>query len=159
GRLADGFTGRTWLLNQLDEWRRTSIDSRLFWITGDPGTGKSAFAAWLAHHGRANVIGVNLCAYNLEGRRNAAQVIRTLAFQIASRLPDSRSRLLHRLEQHDPNGEELPRQGAADLFHSLLVEPLSFVSDAGRSANRFLVIIDALDETLRDGRSELAEIL
>jgi tetratricopeptide (TPR) repeat protein len=159
GRLVDGFVGRQWLLQQLEQWRRHNTESRLFWIAGAPGTGKSAFAAWLAHYGRANVIGLNLCLYNVEARRNPAQVIRTLAFQIASRLPDYRRLLLDRPERHDPDGKELRSQGAPDLFHSLLLEPLTLGIDGGRRTNRYLVVIDALDETIRDGRSELAEIL
>jgi hypothetical protein len=159
GRLVDGFVGREWLLKELEAWRVHDMESRFFWITGAPGTGKSAFTAWLAHQGRANVIGLNLCLYNVEARRNPAQVIRTLAFQIASLLPDYRRLLLDRLERHDPDGSSLRNQGAADLFHSLLIEPLTLGIDGGRRENRYLVIVDALDEIIRDGRSELAEIL
>ena len=54
GLLADGFVGREWLHTTLDEWRRHSKDSRLFWLSGAAGTGKSAFAAWLAHRGIAS---------------------------------------------------------------------------------------------------------
>jgi len=45
GLLVDGFVGRGWLYTALDEWRRQSKDSRLFWLSGAAGTGKSAFAA------------------------------------------------------------------------------------------------------------------
>ena len=49
-------------------------DSRLLWLSGGAGTGKSAFAAWLAHHGKVNVIGINLCRYNDDDRRDAGRV-------------------------------------------------------------------------------------
>jgi len=52
GQLADGFVGRQWLRDRLETWRRVEVHSRLFWLTGAPGSGKSAFAAWLAHHGK-----------------------------------------------------------------------------------------------------------
>ena len=159
GALVDGFVGREWLRQQLDEWRKTARDSRLFWLTGGPGTGKSAFSAWLAHRGGVNVIGINLCRYNSSDRRNPSLVLRTLAFQIATRLPDYRKFLLDRLRIQDPNGIEVARKNANDLFDWLLVDPLRHAIDGGRSADRYLVIIDALDETIVGGRSELAKVL
>lgn len=55
GPLVEGFVGRLWLLEKLEAWRRGEARSRLFWLTGAPGTGKSAFAAWIAHYGRATL--------------------------------------------------------------------------------------------------------
>ncbi len=159
GVLVEGFVGRAWLHDKLEDWRRNAKGSRLFWLSGPAGTGKSAFAAWLAHRGRANVIGLNLCRYNLDDRRDAGRVIRTLAFQIATRLPDYRRLVLERLSNQDADGSELARKGPAALFDWLLIEPLRHVIDGGRSDHRYLVVIDGLDETVRDGRSELAEVL
>src|SRR5271166_1653047 len=68
GALVDGFVGRAWSQRQVDEWRQTAKDSRLLWISGSAGTGKSAFSAWLGHRGTVNVIALNLCAYNREDR-------------------------------------------------------------------------------------------
>jgi tetratricopeptide (TPR) repeat protein len=86
-------------------------------------------------------------------------VLRTLAFQIATRLPDYRRLLLDRLLRQDPDGTELARKSPAALFDWLLAEPLRYGIDGGRTEDRYIVVIDALDETIRDGRSELAEIL
>lgn len=44
------FTGRSWLLAPLLEWWDRG-DTRLFLLTGPPGTGKSMIAAWLAGFG------------------------------------------------------------------------------------------------------------
>jgi hypothetical protein len=44
------FTGRAWLLPRLLDWWDHG-DARLFLLTGDPGTGKSAVMAWLAGYG------------------------------------------------------------------------------------------------------------
>jgi hypothetical protein len=110
-------------------WR---ADSRLLWISGAAGTGKSAFAAWLGHRGKVNVIGLNLCSYNKDDRRDAGRVIRTLAFQIATRLPDYRRFILDRLKTRDSAGNELARKSPAALFASLLVEPLRMVIDGKR---------------------------
>src|SRR5262249_32975279 len=42
------FTGRQWLFDQIDVWRTTSTQSALL-LTGDPGIGKSAIIAEMAH--------------------------------------------------------------------------------------------------------------
>jgi hypothetical protein len=157
GKLVDGFIGREWLRSALEDWCKNDHDSRVFWISGAPGTGKSAFAAWLAHKGRLNIIGVNFCRYNNEERRDPARVLRTLAFQIATRLPDFRRLLLDSLRKQKEG--ELDNKDIAALFDTLLVQPLQFAIDGGRQRERYLIIIDALDETIRNGRSVLTEVL
>jgi len=157
--LVAGFVGRTWLVNELEAWRRGAGASRVFALTGDPGSGKSAFAAWLAHHGKANVISLNLCRYNIEDRRDAAKILRTLAFQVATRLPDYRLHLLRKLKLHDPDGGVVIEKEPAALFEWLLLEPLRSLVDGGRRDDRYLLIVDALDETIVAGRSALAEVL
>jgi hypothetical protein len=159
GALVDGFVGREWLKSLLNDWRRNALDSRLYWISGAPGTGKSSFAAWLAHRGDVNVIALTLCRYNIAERRDPARVLRTIAFQIATRLPDYRKLLVDRFQKQDPEGSDLDRRSVAGLFDWLLAEPLRFAIDGGRSNDRHLIVIDALDETISNKRSELAEVL
>lgn len=159
GALVDGFIGRDWLKTRLEEWRRSVGDLRLFWISGVPGTGKSAFAAWLAHFGKANVIGINLCRFNIDERRDPQRIISTLAFQIATRLPDYRRLLLNVLARPDFMPVEMAAKSTPALFNALLVEPLRSGIDGGRQRDRYLVVIDALDETIQGGQSALAETL
>jgi hypothetical protein len=72
----------------------------MFWLKGSPGVGKSAFAAMLAHQARSAVIGFFMCDF--QGRKDpeesAREVICTLAFQISSRLPDYRLKLLYQMQ-------------------------------------------------------------
>src|SRR5215203_2298907 len=44
------FTGRAWLLPRVLDWLQNTGD-RLFLLAGNPGTGKSMIAAWLAGAG------------------------------------------------------------------------------------------------------------
>ena len=157
--LIERFVGREWILEQLEAWRSSNERSRIFCLTGDPGSGKSAFSAWLAHHGKANVVSLNLCRYNIDDRRDAGRIIRTLAFQAATRLADYRAALLRKLELHDRDGQELAKKSAAELFEWLLVEPLRNLIDGGRRDDPCLLVIDALDETIKDGASEFAEVV
>jgi ribosomal protein L37AE/L43A len=51
------FTGREWLAAAVEAWRvRKDDPSRLFWLVGGPGIGKSAFAAHIAHHDKHKVV-------------------------------------------------------------------------------------------------------
>ena len=90
--LIEGFVGREWVVERVETWRRNEPQRRVFRLTGGPGAGKSAFAAWMTHYQRANVVGLNLCKWNDEDRSDPPQVLRTLAFLIAMRLPCARPR-------------------------------------------------------------------
>ncbi len=152
------FEGRSWLVDRVNDWR-TKDQRRIFHLTGNPGTGKSAFSAWMTHFARANVVGLNLCEFGNEHRSDARRVIRTLAFLIATRLPDYRAALI-KARSRDPKGVRIEKMGALALFDALLSEPLAVLIDGGRVHDRFVLVLDALDET-RDARgdSELAEVL
>ncbi len=151
--------GRTWLFEAVENWRTASKDvpcgsqSRLFWLMGTPGIGKSAFAAHLAHeYGRGIVIAVQFCDWKKPDHRDAGRIIRTLAFQIATRLPDYRKLLLTL-----PIMTELDQKNSTELFDGLLTNPLNLSIIGGRE--RYLIVIDALDEAGGDGRNELVEVL
>ena len=47
------FTGREWLLDRIIAWADHS-SARFLMVTGNPGTGKSALAAWLVGAGPAS---------------------------------------------------------------------------------------------------------
>ena len=89
---------------------RGESHSRLFWIMGAPGVGKSAFAAQLTHTRGDTVIAAQFCEWDKPDHRNAPRVVRSLAFQLATRLPDYRKLLLTL-----PEIAELDRKDAAEL--------------------------------------------
>jgi tetratricopeptide (TPR) repeat protein len=146
------FTGREWLIEELNQWREGDRHSRVFWLSGGPGVGKSAVAAWLAHSNRAQVIAVQFCRYNSPERREPTRVIRSIAFQLATRLPDYRRHLMYQ-----PEIADLDRKNPAELFDYLLANPLRYAINGNRS--RHLIVLDALDESLKEGKSELTELI
>lgn len=152
--LKRGFYGREWLFEAAENWRSApkGTPSRLFWIMGAPGVGKSAFAAQLTHKHGDSVIAAQFCEWDKPDHSNAQRVIRSLAFQLAARLPDYRKLLLTL-----PEITELDRKTAAELFDYLLANPLRSVIDGGR--NKYLIVIDALDEAGESGRNPLVEML
>lgn len=170
--LGKGFYGRQWLFEAVEKWRSTgsaglrtgpqqpagsessapSAPSRLFWIMGAPGVGKSAFAAQLTQTRGDTVIAAQFCEWDKPDHSNAPRVVRSLAFQLATRLPDYRKLLLTL-----PELAELDRKAAAELFDYLLANPLRSVINGGRE--RYLIVIDALDEAGEAGRNPLVEML
>ena len=147
-----GFTGREWLLDEINTWREGDRSSRIFCLSGGPGMGKSAVVAWLAHSNKAQVIAAQFCRYNSPERRDPTRVIRSIAFQLATRLPDYRRHLLNQ-----PEIKDLDRKNPVDLFDYLLANPLRYAINGNRP--RQLIVIDALDETLQNGQSELTELI
>lgn len=152
GLLSKGFYGREWLFDAVENWRRGEGISRLFWIMGDPGVGKSAFAAQLTHIRGDTVIAAQFCEWDKPDHRDARRVVSSIAFQLATRLPDYRKLLLTL-----PEIIELDRKDASEFFDYLLANPLKSVINGGRE--RHLIIIDALDEAGESGRNPLVEML
>jgi hypothetical protein len=151
--LRKGFVGRDWLFDAIEQWR-TAADraSRLFWIVGEPGVGKSAFAAHLTHFGRDKVIAAQFVEWDKPDHRSAQRVIRSITFQLATRLPEYRKLLLTL-----PEIKELDQKDPAELFDYLLANPLRTTIAGGRE--RHLIVIDGLDEAGEADHNPLVEML
>ena len=160
-RLVDGFVGREWLRAIVDQRRQAPANPNLIWLAGAPGTGKSAFAAWLALNGHANVTGINLCRFFNADRNVPANVLRTLAFRLALRVPEYCDAILHKFDVRRDGDNVRHRdwpQSDAQLFQELFTVVPPDTRGAWRK-QRFLLAIDGLEETLRDGKSPLTELL
>lgn len=166
-----GFEGRAWLLDgfglegepgaetagEIERWRTASSPQRVYWLAAEPGWGKSAVSARLAHAGRARVMAVHFCRHEVPSSRDARQVVRTIAFQMASQLGEYRS-LLTALAR---KGLALDAMNPVELFQELLANLLAGVIGGGRGPHdRHLIVLDALDETLDPaGRSDLLNLV
>lgn len=146
GRLGNlverGFWGRDWLFDEISAWRIGQND-RTFWLVADPGMGKSAVAARLAHTTGMHTVAYHFCRFDEPGTRNPETFVCTLAFQLAARLPEYRQLLLYATRYLS---KPLVEQNADDLFSLLLTSPLRSSIDGGQSEDRLMVIVDALDE-------------
>jgi Cdc6-like AAA superfamily ATPase len=92
-RIARTFSGvsryNDWLSNQ-----STGNFSRVFRIEGGPGMGKTAVTSYLVHSAKSSVLAVHLCKSGSSQTHNPHRLVMSLAYQIATRLPDYRARLL-----------------------------------------------------------------
>lgn len=142
--LRAGFTGRLWLREEVERWR-VARRSRVLCITGEPGIGKSAIAAWLARTYPFQTLALHFCQYALPDSCDPRRVVSSIAFQMARRLPDFRLPLLSAISRLGGSGDEaLAKLQPAQAFIQLLAEPAGVCINGG--LERHIVIIDGLDE-------------
>jgi tetratricopeptide (TPR) repeat protein len=136
------FVGRDWLFKDIEAWRHENSE-RTFWLVAEPGMGKSAIAARLAHIAARHTVAYHFCRFDEPDTRSPETFVRTLAFQLAARLPGYRTLLLYAARYPS---KPLAEVQADDLFTLLLTSPLRYSIDGGQSEDRLLVLVDALDE-------------
>ena len=132
-----------------------SSSSRVFWLKGDPGAGKSCLSAVLCDRYAAEIVGVHFCRHDELVRKDARRMIRSIAYQIAQRIPAYSSALKDIIPSVFASSTPL---AAVDLWQQLLVDPLHACSDelaaeCARTGRKYVILIDALDEAGSTGNS------
>jgi hypothetical protein len=130
------FTGREWVLPEVERWLATS-GRRVLWITGEAGIGKSALSAWLCEQ-RPEIAGAHYCRYN-NAERGERRALLSLAWQLSTQLPDYADRLNASPLEGVAGETSLPA-----VFDRLFVAP--FTHGFPRPAGNVVLLIDALDE-------------
>jgi hypothetical protein len=100
------FTGREWVFRKIDEFLQDTSGARVFLLTGDPGTGKTAIAARLAQMSLSEVTvpaGTELrqgclayfhfCQANVEGTLSPLTFVQSLSEALANRYSGFRAAL------------------------------------------------------------------
>ncbi len=146
----NGFIGRDWIFEEIKDWLENKPDQKVYCLTGEPGFGKSAVAARIASGHLDGVVAAHFCQYNQNRFSDPRLVIKSIAFQIASRLPDFRKNLINNINRLKSSGDPLkPSQletlSPEELFTELIANPSACTIAGGRK--RHLIIIDALDES------------
>lgn len=148
--LSKNYCGRKWLENAIEKWI-TNGNTRTLILYGSPGSGKSSFSANYSHY-NIRVLGCFFCEWNREYSINPNRLIRTMAFRLATKLPDYRNLLLRQLEVD----VSLDKMNAETLFDFLLITPISNLVDGQREIG--IVIVDGLDEAEKNGENSVAEV-
>jgi hypothetical protein len=154
------------VLEEFQRWQLADVDnspeSRVLWIRGPLGIGKSTMAGYFIDLLKCQypnaIVAYFFCRTNEAGLMKARDIIRTLAYQCIEGDHDACSMLEELKKKGFVVSENV---GVCYLFEKLLLEPLH------RSRKDIYVILDGLDEadvstmdgTDRAGRTEMEILL
>ncbi|KAJ3126448.1 POC1 centriolar protein A [Nowakowskiella sp. JEL0407] len=150
---------RLWLIEEVQTWIEAD-SSRVLWLNGGAGVGKSMMSYLISAKIPQEWFGaVFYCRHNDSKKNNAANVLKTIAFEISKR-NDQYFDYLTNLQYDD---EELQKNGKgsiltapiSSIYKSLLVDGLNALS----SSTPLVILIDALDECGEPGEEERSELL
>lgn len=145
------FTGRQWVFDRLDKWIADPRGSKVFWLCGGPGVGKTAIASWLSCN-RKEIAAFHMCRHGHQVKADPRRCIMSIAYQLSTQIPEYEAKLSAMNLEGSLEGAD-----ARTLFDTLIVQPLS--GDFGAQDRTYVVLIDALDEAASDGRNELASFI
>ncbi|KAF4609717.1 hypothetical protein D9613_011997 [Agrocybe pediades] len=133
---------REQILDDLREWVHDPQGSRVYWINGMAGTGKTtilySFCKWLEDNNR--LAGNFFCSRASTTCRDLNNIVRTVAYQLAHYSPSFCSHLCKILKEK-PNAHSL---NVGEQFKWVVAMPLENSKDA--SLDGAVIVIDALDE-------------
>ncbi|KAF4613913.1 hypothetical protein D9613_008176 [Agrocybe pediades] len=133
---------REQILDDLRTWAKDPIGSRVFWMNGMAGTGKTtilySFCEWLEENDR--MAGNFFCSRTSTACRDLNNIVRSIAYQLAHYSPAFRSQLCKILEEKQ-NPHTL---NVGEQFKWVVAVPLENSKDA--IPDGAVIVIDALDE-------------
>ena len=147
---------RQWFFDDFNAWFRDPGNSRAYVLLGDSGVGKSVIAGALAKQMRKDgqLGAAYFCSHDDDTRNNPRYLLGTVAYQLCA-CNDKYKKIIG-----GEDGVKIllgnSKLGVKELFTKLLHEPLG---TCGSSDKRFLVIIDALDETEYESRKDFLDLI
>jgi hypothetical protein len=145
---------RVKILEDITKWAtdRSLASPRVFWLTGQAGSGKTTIAYTIAkqfEEGNANqrtVLGGNfLCSRQFQETQVQTRILPTIAYQLAHKC-ESYANALHVADKFDAVNHDVSSQ-----MKGLLVGPWQLSEAARHPKLLYLIVIDALDEIKGDG--------
>lgn len=144
---------RQWLLKDVHQWIEQT-DDHILLMLGGPGTGKTAFSIWMSYSKLSQYIAAwHLCQFNNMRTCLLYNAVKSIAYYLAVRIPTYYNLLDVASVDNLLNKSNLD---AGTLFKELILEKLHQIE---YNENKLVILIDALDESSRDGHNELAEML
>ena len=130
--------GRKWLNDKIEKWVADPSAPRAIVIYGNPGVGKSMYAAHLQHY-NPHAAAAIACDYHSDEYSTSDKVTLWLVYKLALRLPDYRRWLIRLFTD-----SQFDIGSGRDRINNLLTQFFSVGIDGKR--DRYFIIIDALDE-------------
>ncbi|KAJ3049795.1 hypothetical protein HK097_009213, partial [Rhizophlyctis rosea] len=145
---------RMWLLDEIFQWLEDR-ESRVFWLKGDAGVGKSVMAGRVANalQGELHLGTAFFCKHDDVERRDAKKMIHTIACGLAHWDHRIALHLDKLLKKHTKiMSESIPEQ-----FAALVLGPLTAVP---QSEETVVLVVDAIDECgAKHSRRDILNVL
>ncbi|KAJ6626160.1 WD40-repeat-containing domain protein [Mycena sp. CBHHK59/15] len=137
---------RVKILAKLEDWASNDDASKVYWLIGMAGTGKSTISHTLCEilDGK-NMLGASFfCSRASDNARNARLIIPTIAHALASTSPSIRSEIVKAID-NDPKLAEPTYINLNDQLLKLVYHPVRASIDQGIKTYK-IIVIDAVDE-------------
>src|ERR1700761_1532466 len=137
---------RTNILEDLEAWASDDTRSRVYWLVGMAGTGKSTIAqSFCEILDRKNMLGASFfCSRVSEQTKNAHLIIPTIAYSFAIASPSIQIEVVQAIEA-DHHLAETTYFDLEDQFRKLISRPIRASIDHNVKIWK-IVVLDALDE-------------
>ncbi|KAJ3411138.1 hypothetical protein HDV05_002702 [Chytridiales sp. JEL 0842] len=153
---------RTWTCHDIHTWLSSHSSSPVLWLNAGAGWGKSVVAWLLTQNlGRSCTLGsVFFFRHDDEKKRSVGGWVRTMAFDLAGRVPGMKSFLEKKRVGGEKSGERLFvfHEDPVKVFRELIVDGLLKLEAEDKLPTPLLLIVDALDECCV-GQDKLLAIL
>ena len=141
---------RQWFFDELSRWF-VDEESRVMILTAGPGIGKSVLSAKVSQDycESKQLAGCHFCDFKSFDSRNPSRILESLASQMCDNVNGFRDKLTEILRRTHT------RDSLWDAFRVLLNEPLHALD----RREPMLIVVDALDESKTDDKSEFLELI
>ncbi|KAJ3326905.1 hypothetical protein HDU76_012534 [Blyttiomyces sp. JEL0837] len=151
---------RQWAVDGVHQWL-VSQDNTLLWLNGGAGLGKSIIAFLVSRNLPENfeLGSAFFCKHDDDSKNNAKNIVTTIAFDLALKLPEFRSFLEKNMAtdlEKIAKGETSILDNPSTAFNNLIIKGLNEIS---KPSTNILIIIDALDEIGKQGDQSRNEFL
>jgi len=143
------FFGRKWIFDIVKDWLYHNPESRVFFLTGRPGVGKTAISSMLCRK-FPEVKAYHLVKFGDTRKSDAIECILSIAYQLSTQISEYTEKLL------EIDLEGIREKTAATVFDELIVQPLF---DLKPPSKPVLIVIDALDEAKKGDDNILVSFL
>ena len=137
---------RVKILADLEAWAEDDLSSKVYWLVGMAGTGKSTILHTLCEIlDRKNMLGGSFfCSRGSENTHNARLIVPMIAYSLASTSPCIKSEVVKAIEE-DPKLAEPTYNNLVDQFNRLIHNPIQL--SVGNAIKTYkIIVIDAVDE-------------
>ena len=146
---------REWVFEEFFTWfDDENPKNRAFVISGLAGMGKSVVAAAMCKKSAEHVAACHFFQYNNSKYNNPKFFLQSVAWQVSQVFPAYNKALINMLS--GKLAQSLDDMNVEGLFSTLFKEPLSDVNGPGKP---ILIVLDALDESVKNERDELAHLI